>query len=105
MLFLLCYGEVSDVRWPLERWTNRIGVSSSTRRSAYLGGGFSRANETTLGELRRFVKALERWPDSAEVAHTSGSVLHVEYFDSADPLTSATGVAAAIEAEKGQSND
>lgn len=70
--------------WPLESWTNRFGLSAATRRSAMLGGGL-RATTTTLGELRRFVAALEGWPDHATVAPTSGAVLHVEYTENADP--------------------
>jgi len=67
-------------------WNNRIGVSSSTRRTAILGGGMLHPTVTNLGELRKFVASLERWPDAVDIRPTAGAVLSAEYIVSADSL-------------------
>ena len=77
--------------WPLGRWNKNIGVSSSTRRTASLGGTLTTSGETTLGELRRFMKTIEQWPDRAVVGQAAGAVLEVVYFSDADPLTREDG--------------
>lgn len=74
------------IRWPLEIWKSGIGVSSSTRRSAILSGGMITPEATNLGELRKFVSALEKWPDQTDIRPTSGAVLAAEYYENADPL-------------------
>ena len=74
------------MRWPLECWRDRVGVSSATRRSVMLSGGIVSPTETTLGDLRAFVARLDRWPDSAAVVQTSGAVLHVSFIEAADPM-------------------
>ena len=74
------------IRWPLAKWTKGVGLTSATRREAVLSGRISDANSTSLGELRRFVASVERWPDSACVTKHSGAVIGVEFFERADPL-------------------
>lgn len=74
-------------RWSLPAWRGGIGVSAETRRYAALSGSRG-ANETTLGKLREFVASLERWPDRALVTSENGSVVQIEFFAAADPLTS-----------------
>ena len=74
------------MRWPLRKWNNKFGISSSTHRSAALGGSRG-ATETDLGKLREFVLMLDAWPDSASVEQTSGAVLEVSFFSAADPMT------------------
>ena len=79
------------IRWSLPKWMRGLGVASETRRYAALSGTLGPGyNETTLGELRRFMKNLERWPDSASVTSDLGSIIQVEFYEAADPLTSGT---------------
>jgi hypothetical protein len=74
-------------RWSLPSWQKGVGVSSETRRYAALSGGISWPNNTTLGDLRKFVASLDRWPDKATVTSENGSVIQVEFFEAADPMT------------------
>ena len=53
-------------------------------RSADLYGQLGRPRITTLKQLRKFVKRLEKWPDDAQVEAASGLVLTVSYTKTVD---------------------
>lgn len=76
----------NGVWWPLHKWdTKKVGVTSSTYRSAMLGVKYA-DGETSLKELRAFVASLEKWPDNAVVKHEMGAVIEVSYFEQADSM-------------------
>lgn len=61
-------------------------VRADTSREAVLNGTLTTAQQTTLGNLRDFVKALEQWPDNAKVkGDAAGCVMKVITWQAADP--------------------
>lgn len=55
-------------------------------RTATLNGEFLTADTTSLKQLRRFVAALEAWPDNAKVRKISGAMLRVSTVRDLDPF-------------------
>lgn len=69
-----------------KRWV----VRGDTSRQADLYGFFD-ARTTSLGTLRKFVAALEKWPDSAKVKSDSGLVIRVTTWAPAEPFATEDG--------------
>lgn len=64
----------------------RWSVRADTSREAVLNGFLSAPGDTSLGNLRAFVKALEQWPDNAKVkGDANGCVMKVVTWQGADP--------------------
>lgn len=64
----------------------RWSVRADTSREAVLNGFLSAPGDTSLGNLRAFVKALEQWPDNAKVkGDARGCVMKVVMWQEADP--------------------
>ena len=70
----------------LMRWFDNVGRSSVTTRRVMLGGKWLSSDRTELGDLRKFVASLEKWPDSADVRPTSGAILEVSFDEYPDSL-------------------